>query len=54
VLSLITTARYAGSAARALLERAASILRTLDAEGRLAPADRGNIDAVAKMLAALS
>jgi len=35
-------------------ERAASILRTLDAEHRLAPVHRGKIDAVTKMLAALS
>jgi hypothetical protein len=54
VISLMTTARHAGSAARALLERAASILRTLDAEARLAPVDRGKMDAVAEMLAALS
>jgi hypothetical protein len=55
-ISLMTTARYAGYAGnteRALLERAASILHTLDAEGRLEPADRGKIDAVARVLATL-
>ena len=49
----MTTARHAGTDARTLLERAASILRTLDAENRLAPADRGKIDEVDEMLAAL-
>ena len=53
VISLMTAARYAGSEARALLERAASILRALDAEGRLPAVDRNQIDVVAEMLAAL-
>jgi hypothetical protein len=54
VNDLVRMALHAGSAARALLERAASILHTLDAEGHLAPVDRAKIDAVAKMLAAPS
>jgi hypothetical protein len=53
-ISLMTTGRYAGGAARALLERAASILRTLDAGGRLASVDRRKIDAIDAMLSALS
>lgn len=52
-ISLTTTAMYAGSAARARLERAAEILRTLDAEGRLAPAERSRMEVVARLLAAL-
>jgi hypothetical protein len=51
--SLARTALHAGCGARALLERAASILRTLDADGRLAPADRPKIDAIAELLASL-
>jgi hypothetical protein len=54
VNGLVLTALRSGSAARPLLERAASILRMLDAEGRLAPADRGKIAAVSEMLAAVS
>jgi hypothetical protein len=53
VNNLMNLARYTDGTARALLERAASILRTLDAGGRLAPADRGKIDTVGRMLAAL-
>jgi len=53
VNNLLNMARYTEGDARAPLERAASILGTLDADGRLAPADRGKIDAVARMLAAL-
>jgi len=51
--SLARTALHAGCGARALLERAASILQTLDADGRLAPADRPKIDAIAELLASL-
>jgi hypothetical protein len=53
VNNLVNMAPYAGDTGRALLERAASILRTLDADRRLAPIDRGKLDTIVRMLAAI-